>query len=1257
MAKILSVNCQGLGSREKRLDVFSYLKDKNCNIYCLQDTHFTKQSEKFIRAQWGNDCLFSFGTSNSRGVAILFSKNTDYKIHSHTACPNGNYIIADITLENKRLTLINIYGPNDDSPEYFQNIIDLAQTFNNDEMIWCGDFNVVQNPEKDCYNYVSVNNKKSLDKIAEIKQMFDLLDPYREHHPESKRYTWRRKNPLKQARLDYFLINENLFTTTEKVTIEPSYRSDHSMIILELKFSQFKKGKGLWKHNNSLLQDLEYLRTINDKITEIKKQYAIPVYDFDNINKIPNNEIQFTINDQLFLDTLLMEIRGKSLSYASYKKKTKGIHEANLINNIRNLENDLTSSNLEQLEQLKDELLSLRKYKMQGHFIRSRANIIENDEKPTNYFCNLETHNYTSKIIHKIETDDGTILTDQNEILEETRKFYDTLYSSRDNNLIDIDLDTEFQNVNLPKLSKLESDSLEGLISYEEASVALKNMKNNKSPGSDGFSADFFKAFWGKIGHFVVRSINYGYEHGELSTTQKEGVIVCIPKENKPRNKLKNYRPISLLNCVYKIASSSIANRIKSVLKKLINEDQTGFISGRYLGENTRLIYDIMHYVEEKNLPGLLLLVDFEKAFDSLSWKFIHNVLNFFQFGSSVKRWIQMFYKNAKLCINLGGNLSTFFSIGRGCRQGDPISPYIFILCAEILAIKIRNNTKIKGISIENTEYKFSQYADDCSAILDGSQESLNETLNELIYFARFSGLNINFDKTQVVWIGIKKYSMDTINTRWKLKWGCTNFKLLGIIFHVDLDKMIEINYRAKIVKIKGLINLWRRRYLSPIGKITVIKTLLLPVFNHFFISLPTPNENTINEINSLFYDFLWEGPAKIKQCVIIKDYCEGGLKMINLSAFIASLKITWVRRLIINPGKWSFIQSENLNLKHVTSFGDNFIETSKNNLSNMFWKDVLQSYQLLLKKNDPNTVEEFLSTPVFNNNLFKIGNKPIFYKEWCRKGILTINDLVNDKGDFYSVQDLEDLYNIKSNFLNYYSIVSVIKEQIKIKQINKIDKKIPHPVIPITVSIITKKSRGTKDIYEILNKNDSRPTSESKWEQHYQLDKKTWSKIHISPFISSNSSLLQWFQIRINHRILPTKRYLYQIKAIDNPKCNSCEVDENIIHMLWSCPKTQTFLSQIKAFLQRNHITYEIEEKNFLFNLDKQSCDIVFSLQLKHYIFQSKYHNKTLSAPGAMNKIKLYYQALKCKALNEQKLDTFLLQWHKFKNVLETDS
>ena len=147
------------------------------------------------------------------------------------------------------------------------------------------------------------------------------------------------------------------------------------------------------------------------------------------------------------------------------------------------------------------------------------------------------------------------------------------------------------------------------------------------------------------------------------------------------------------------MASAVISNRLKSVLQNLIHEDQKGFISGRFIGVNIRLIYDVLFKTKNQNIPGLLFSSDFEKAFDTVSWKFISKTLDYFNFGDSVKKWIKLFQKEEKVVYYRMVSFQIFF-----CRQGDPISSYIFLLCAEILEQMVRKNENIKGIKfiIEN---------------------------------------------------------------------------------------------------------------------------------------------------------------------------------------------------------------------------------------------------------------------------------------------------------------------------------------------------------------------------------------------------------------------------------------------------------------------------------------------------------------------------------------------------------------------------
>ena len=303
LLKISSTNCRGLGDYAKRKDVFNFLRDKKIGIYCLQDTHFTTTLEPYIRAEWGGKVLFSSYTSNSRGVCILFSNFVEYKVHNFKTDQNGNMLILDLEIEGKRLTLANIYGPNDDSPNFFLKVQESIGEFDNEIVIICGDFNLVQNQELDTFNYINVNNPNAKEAVLMMKDELNIVDPFREIHVDSKQYTWRKRNPVKQARLDFFLLSEIFMTSVRDINFLPSYRSDHSSVVLSIEINEFKKGKGLWKFNVSLLKDQNYIEEVKKCINKVKEQYMLPVYNFDYFKDNLNDDIiEFSISYQLVLE-------------------------------------------------------------------------------------------------------------------------------------------------------------------------------------------------------------------------------------------------------------------------------------------------------------------------------------------------------------------------------------------------------------------------------------------------------------------------------------------------------------------------------------------------------------------------------------------------------------------------------------------------------------------------------------------------------------------------------------------------------------------------------------------------------------------------------------------------------------------------------------------------------------------------------------------------------------------------------------------
>ena len=395
------------------------------------------------------------------------------------------------------------------------------------------------------------------------------------------------------------------------------------------------------------------------------------------------------------------------------------------------------------------------------------------------------------------------------------------------------------------------------------------------------------------------------------------------------------------------------------------------------------------------------------------------------------KNWIALFFNNMENAVQLNGFLSDFFIIGRGCRQGDPISAYIFILCAEILAIKIRKCKQMKGITIDNEEYKISQFADDTYLLMDGSKETLNTALQLLHSFSQYSGLNVNFEKTHVVWIGSLKYSTRSIKTRWKLVWGCTQFKFLGLNFDVDLPKMIELNYNDKLVKLENIIAHWNRRELTPLGRITVVKTLILPMFIHLFVSLPQPGEAICKVLNDKVLKFVWQGPSKIKAKVITKDFDEGGLKMVDINAFMKSLKLSWIRKVIQGQNKFTSLARKLIDFNILCNTGSLYAISAVKNITNAFWIDVLTIYSDFVKSINIDSVDKLVDMPLFFNNCLLINNKYIFWKYWYDDGIRFVKDIIKDSGQILSLQELQAKMNKPVNFLHYGGIKKVLSTYI----------------------------------------------------------------------------------------------------------------------------------------------------------------------------------------------------------------------------------
>ena len=437
---------------------------------------------------------------------------------------------------------------------------------------------------------------------------------------------------------------------------------------------------------------------------------------------------------------------------------------------------------------------------------------------------------------------------------------------------------------------------------------------------------------------------------------------------------------MSLLNRDYKILTKLLANRLQKVLPLLIKDDQTGCLKGRFIGENIRKIIDIFENTSSLADPGLAVFLDFEKAFDTVSWQFLKKTLKNFNFGKNFIKWIDIIYNRPLCCVTNNGKASDFFEISRGIRQGCPLSALLFILVAEVMAINIRGDETIEGITIGNLDIKLSQYADDTSLFVRNIT-SLTNTLQLLEHYGRCAGLKVNKEKSEIIQLGVTDGKSDKSG----LKWVDGPIKTLGVWVGKNTEEIIKINFEERIKKLENMLNMWQGRSLTIKGKITLLRAQALPLILYTTSVLFTPKD-IINRIDSLFYKFIWpKGKHHVKKEVLVQNIENGGLKMPDVGSMIKSLKLTWIKRLIDGDTSFSKIASNHAkipNIKHFIKYKNE--EKFLRHDMPSFYKQIF-SYWFEIFSINPVTHNEVLNEYIQKNKFILINDKPISGNRWSQ--------------------------------------------------------------------------------------------------------------------------------------------------------------------------------------------------------------------------------------------------------------------------------
>ncbi len=884
---VLSYNANGLKDNSKRKKVFALIKAMNVDILLLQETHCcTVKDRNNFDNDWGSKGIYSFGLSNHEcGVAIFFNTNISYEISRFYNDSVGRIVLVNFSFGNDNYSIVNIYAPNiPKARKDFFNTLD-RHLMGNRKIIFAGDFNCVENVTLDKTGGNDAYGTQGAEVLKNICNTFFLSDAFRYLYPTKKEYSYVSKSNNVMSRLDRFYVSNDLLSYVDSCVITPNPYSDHAFVSLSFKdfdSDSFTYGPGFWKCNVTVLDHPDFVTDLTDM--------------WNILDQVPVQDAQWWETCKQCFKKLIIS-HSRELA-SKFHKEVKNIETELRYYSVRHFE-DPGAGYDRIINTLNVNLSNLIDKHLSGSKIRSKVKHLQSDDTPCRFFLRKEIKKGRKKMLKSLNHN-GVVISKSEDIIDNCRQFYVDLFTAED---IDHVAKDDFL-ADVPVLSEKDKKSCEGLLTYSECFDAIKCMKNNKCPGSDGLPKEFYVKFFPLFGNAFVRLINNLFHEGVLTESQRYGIISLLFKNRGLPEFLTNWRPISLLNVDYKIISKCMCLRLRKVIGKLVSIDQTCSVPGRSILDNGHLLRCIIDYVDQKNIPLAIINLDQAKAFDRVSHDFLFSALEAYGFGPGFISWVKLLYNDISSSVLVNGYISDPFSVSRSVHQGCSLSPLLYVLCIEPFAIKIRASQNIIGLhlpgSTENT--KIIQYADD-NSILCTDYMSIYNVFNVTDYYCKASGALLNRDKCIGLWLGKWSNNSDKLCN---IQWTSDASRIIGFLF--KSKTYVENNWDSVFGKFVSVLTDWKSRNLSLKGKAVIVNTLALSKVFYVGSVVLMPKEY-FDCFEKKVFNFIWGNkPEAVCRNTMYNKCINGGIGLINVKVKLQALLVVHLVKFIKGTdAKWSF--------------------------------------------------------------------------------------------------------------------------------------------------------------------------------------------------------------------------------------------------------------------------------------------------------------------------------------------------------------
>lgn len=1164
---IVSWNVRGLGEVNKRFAVFKSLAVHLPAVILLQETHLTTDTVKYVKKKWvGWDC-HSFHSNYSRGVSILVHRNLPFVCLDKVVDDEGRYICVHCTIFHLQYVLVVIYVPPPYNCSVLKKVLTFLAKYPNVPSIVMGDFNTTVDPFWDKVQMDTVPQSHSLTPFGRMLGEVGLLDIWRLKHPGIRQYSCHSSTYQTLSRIDLAIGNQLMCQLVSQVTFQTRTVSDHSPLLLQLGLPMVSRGqRKTWKLNPF------WLTIVDQKWV----QNELHTYFSQNSGSASHHVVW---------DAMKATLRGVLIQQISrVKARRRRVEEGLRSQVIATEQSFITSRSRPAARRWKQAQEDLNAF-----FLESAANkrqflnqtFFEEGEKAGHLLASVAQAQRGTTHISALLDQSGVLHTDTVAILKIMEGYYFDLYSPK-TTASSSDIEQFLEGVSLPTLTSAQRTSLDSPVKLEELQIAVASLSNNKAPGLDGLPNELFKKFGEVLLPQLLEVFLSSMTEGNLPITMQEAVIIVLPKPGKDPAKSESYRPISLLPVDAKIIAKVLASRLSRVVSDLVHQDQTGFIPQKSTSINIRRLHLNLQLPSDCHGSRAVCSLDAAKAFDSVEWPFLWAVLKKFGFGPAFVSWIRLFYTTPKARLMVNGQYSPSFALGRGTRQGCPMSPILFALAIEPLAAMIRTSAAVRGFSRGTLEEKIALYADDMLLFLEDTDSSLIAAFEVIKRYGSYSGLTINWSKS--VLMPIDGQSM--VGRDLGVPLVCSDtFRYLGVEISVDLTRYEKLNLDPIFVKLQRKLEVWRKLPLSVVGRVNLIKMVWMPQLLYILHNAPVwLPQRIFYRINRLFRSLIWGGgPARIKLQALQQAKDEGGLAVPDPALYYWAAQIQHLRG-------WENVDSTDTSTQILREYFDNVnlyeVLDSKGFLANSKqFPTLCLIHKLWWKLRDMYDIEgSTMYTSVWHTPWLTELCKLSGFEPWMTRGVRRVNQILNAEGELKQFSDLQNEFAIPhSQFFKFLQLRHAYSQE---------DKELLTPLHSLPPVEIVGKTETSKGLISIIYKHllsqlfSKHPIDlKSKWEGDLgPIEPGIWEEILQAIPKVSVSEQHRLSQIYLIHRVYRTPLFLHKIGLRDSPMCNRCCVHPaSLLHMMWNCPKLVRYWSDVLSLI---NMTFSVN-----IDMDPMTC------------------------------------------------------------------